>query len=182
MKQEDRRYAWGEGMRNVLESKLLAGDANHLLDTHNVLGVLPYFIKTIVKAEITESDYTENRQEGVRLTFMDGSVLEVVDDARACCESRYVVCDDNPEDLVGGRLTRVEVVHVGNVPDPDDGGVREEALLVIDTDKDTLTLTTRNDNNGYYGGFDVRLAYFVPVSLQETEGTLFDGLNNVELP
>lgn len=100
-------------------------------------------------------------REGERLvvTFQDGSFLTLWDDARYCCESRSMSCDDDLTHFGGATLTDAEVRDVGgeealkNVDD--DGDVREVQFLVVTTSLGAFTVANHNHHNGYYGGFDV---------------------------
>ena len=43
------------------------------------------------------------------ITFDDGSVLKLWDDGQSCCESRYMVIDDDLNSFAGAKLVTVEV-------------------------------------------------------------------------
>ncbi len=90
------------------------------------------------------------------LKFADGVSLHVFDDARYCCETRYMCTDDNLAEFSGAKLLSIEVKY----PDAERGefGEHEIAFLEIGTGFGSFTLATHNEHNGYYGGFDIRTA------------------------
>lgn len=102
-----------------------------------------YYGKTITKASVDEA--------GVLLEFKDKSSIFLYDDGQSCCEDRYVTCDDDPNDLVGGILTKIEEKEY--TEEDENYEVHEKCFIDISTNKATITITTHNVHNGYYGGF-----------------------------
>lgn len=92
--------------------------------------------------------------DAVHLVFEDGSKLCIFDNGQSCCESRWMSTDDDPKDLVGSRLVRVEVADA-ELPGPESADVYEAQFLRIIGDQWTLTCVTHVDHNGYYGGFSI---------------------------
>lgn len=81
----------------------------------------------------------------------DGYRIQISDDARSCCESRYMTCDDDLGTYVGATLVSIDVE---NGPDLEAGDMcHETQFLRISTDLGTIVATTHNVHNGYYGGF-----------------------------
>lgn len=79
--------------------------------------------------------------------------LVITDEGQSCCERRYITCDDDLPSYVGAKIVGMDVV-----PGPDvdaEYDVHEQMFVKIETTKGTLTLTTHNEHNGYYGGFAV---------------------------
>ena len=72
-----------------------------------IIDLFSYDPRTIVKAEV--------RDQGADfyMMFDDGTAMVVKDVARYCCEDRYIDTDDDPEDLVGGRLQGIILKNVG---------------------------------------------------------------------
>lgn len=95
-------------------------------------------------------------EERLLLTFSDGIVVKLFDDGQSCCESRYITCDDEVNDLVGNKLVEIETADGGEVGE-DEYDVHEQVFVKIITDKATITLVNHNEHNGYYGGFGLSL-------------------------
>ena len=79
--------------------------------------------------------------------------LVITDEGQNCCESRYITCDDDLPSYVGAKIVGMDVV-----PGPDvetEYDTHEQMFVKIETTEGTLTLTTHNEHNGYYGGFAV---------------------------
>jgi len=90
------------------------------------------------------------------IEFEDGGKIRITDQGQSCCESRYMTCDDRPEDLVGGELTRIEVT---KHEDKEEGyGCHETCFLIIESTKMSITVCTHNRHNGYYGGFGLNIS------------------------
>lgn len=85
-------------------------------------------------------------------TFDNGFALVLSDDGQSCCEHRYLTSDDDLESLVGSQLVSISLREVTGVDDGDYGS-HEQAFVVIQTTKASMTLVTHNEHNGYYGGF-----------------------------
>jgi hypothetical protein len=89
------------------------------------------------------------------ITFTGGSQIVISDDGQSCCETRYMTCDDNPADLVGGKLRGIEVKKIDDVQDEYEQ--HDVAFLEIATDTDSITFCTHVEHNGYYGGFSLNI-------------------------
>lgn len=83
--------------------------------------------------------------------FEDGKKIQIWDAGQTCCESRYITCDDDPQDLIGGVLSNIETKNGGEKEN--DYETHEMVFIDIITNKGMITLTTHNEHNGYYGGF-----------------------------
>lgn len=103
-------------------------------------------------------DENRRRDGSLIVTFADGGSIELWDDGRSCCESRYLVTDDDLVYFSGSRLRDIEVA---SGPDVDDvyGGDHETEFLRIVTDRGIITVTAHNEHNGYYGGFWIKGHY-----------------------
>jgi hypothetical protein len=87
-----------------------------------------------------------------RLTIvMDcGVEYAVVDRGQSCCEHRYITTDDDIGSLIGTRVVRIVEKDGPELPCAE---VHETRFVEIVTTKGSVTLTTHNEHNGYYGGF-----------------------------
>ena len=87
------------------------------------------------------------------LKFTDGYELRFVDDGQSCCESRYMVCDDDLSKFRGAVFLSAGIK---NAPDePDECGVHEVQFLEIKTTDGDIVVANHNEHNGYYGGFSI---------------------------
>lgn len=89
--------------------------------------------------------------EGLFITFDDGTKVRLWDNAQSCCEHRYITCDDDLSKIIGGVLQRIEVKQAPDVETEYD--VHEQLFVEVGTDECFIALTTHNEHNGYYGGF-----------------------------
>lgn len=104
--------------------------------------------------EIASAKLSEGALE---LSFADGSCVKIWDDGQSCCECRYTTTDDDPSDLVGGKLRLIEE-KPGPELETEYGEPHEQMFVEIATDKCSITLCTHNEHNGYYGGFALKIA------------------------
>ena len=89
-------------------------------------------------------------------TFKDGTKLEIADDARSCCENRYMHTDDDLPYFVGATLIDMAVLYGPDIETYLE--VHEVAFLHVSTSKGHFVMNTHNEHNGYYGGFMLRAA------------------------
>lgn len=89
----------------------------------------------------------------LEIRFTDGSGIAFYDDARSCCESRYMHTDDALADFVGGTLDGAKTVAGPNKES--DYGDHEQTFLKVTTSKGVFTVVTHNEHNGYYGGIAI---------------------------
>lgn len=111
--------------------------------------------KTIAKLELLEAGdkWDEGGDGSLVLTFTDGSAITLYDNARSCCESRYMSTDDDLTYHIGATLVNAGV---RDGPTIESDEVKEVAFLTVTTSKGTFTINTYNEHNGYYGGIDIR--------------------------
>jgi len=107
-----------------------------------------YYGKTVFRAWI------EN--ECLKLVLDDSKEIHIWDDGQSCCEARYMTCDDNPSDLVGGKLVNIEAKE-GPEIEGNFGDLHEQVFVEIATDKGFITVVSHNEHNGYYGGFGLTI-------------------------
>jgi hypothetical protein len=79
--------------------------------------------------------------------------LRIWDDGQSCCESRYMVCDDDLSHFVGAMFMGAEVRDAPN--EQHEYGEHEVQFLIIKTWLGDFTIATHNEHNGYYGGFSL---------------------------
>jgi hypothetical protein len=106
-------------------------------------------MKTISDLKITPDGDGE-----LHITFDDNTGIVIWDNGRDCCESRYMITDDNLKDFIGSKFMDMEL---RNGPNIDDGECHEQLFLLINTSYGTFTVVTHNEHNGYYGGFSVSI-------------------------
>lgn len=93
------------------------------------------------------------KSDTLHFTFVDGSRIRIYDGGQSCCESRYMVTDDDLSYYVGATLLDGEIAQS---PDVEDGGeCHEVQFLHIKTSKGTFTMSNHNEHNGYYVGFSI---------------------------
>lgn len=102
-----------------------------------------YYGKTITRASISEDEM---------LIELDGNTtIRIWDNGQSCCESRYITCDDDVNDLVGNVLTGIEAKEGG---EKEAGGDCHEFVFIeVTTNKGCIQFCNHNVHNGYYGGF-----------------------------
>ncbi len=91
------------------------------------------------------------------LGFADGVTIKIWDSGQDCCERRYMRTDDVAADLIGRTLASIEVKRVETNSD-NNGDPHEIAFMEINADGLIIAFSTHNEHNGYYGGFDLRIA------------------------
>lgn len=95
--------------------------------------------------------------DGLSLTFEDGSRLRLSDEGQSCCERRYMTCDDDLSKLSGEPYAGYEVKDSEYKDEEYD--VHEVQFLEVKAGISSITLETHNEHNGYYGGFWVVARY-----------------------
>jgi hypothetical protein len=106
-----------------------------------------YYGLTIADAKVSDSELS--------ITFDNGVSIKIWDDGQSCCEERFITCDDNASQLVGGKL--VEISSSESKYQEDDYETHETCFVTVKTDQDLITMTTHNIHNGYYGGFGLTI-------------------------
>lgn len=82
--------------------------------------------------------------------------LILSDCGQACCEERYLTCDDDLASFAGAVLVDIDIRDVTSpVPDDPDGYVHEVQFLVVTTSKGAITVAAHDVHNGYYGGISI---------------------------
>lgn len=116
---------------------------------------------------LSESEHNADKYYGKKITdcflkddrlsiyFDDGKKIQIWDNGQSCCESRYITCDDNPKDLIGNKLVKIEPKEGPEIKNNYE--THEQVFIEIATDKGFITMTTHNEHNGYYGGFGLTI-------------------------
>lgn len=112
--------------------------------------------KQIDRVEITGLDM-EDFTNALVLYFVDGTALQFADGGQSCCESRYMVCDDDLSAFAGATFTGAELMDGPEPAGRDD--VHEVQFLHVATSRGKFTVSNHNEHNGYYGGFCIRCSY-----------------------
>lgn len=97
----------------------------------------------------------------------DGASIEISDSGQSCCERRYLTCDDDLEQFVGGVVVSVEEKEG---PDQRDeyGDPHETTFIHVNTDRGSIVVCAHNEHNGYYGGFSL-VAYLKKTQAEKLE-------------
>lgn len=119
----------------------LTGNASTVAAYQGALG------KGIVSAHLEDDRIT--------LRFLDGTGIVFRDDAQSCCERRYMRTDDNLSDLHGKNFSGAEVKDGPSEEDPDSYECHDVQFLELRAEDRTVTISSHNEHNGYYGGFDI---------------------------
>ena len=111
-----------------------------------VSGAEEFYGKVIESAELGD--------RSLYLTFVGGLKIAISDYSYICCEHRYITCDDNLLDLVGGVLQQIELVRAPGMVNTD-GDEHDIMFVKVITNQHSVTLCSHNEHNGCYGGFDI---------------------------
>lgn len=132
---------------------LLGGDGN------TDAAVLAAAGKTI--RAITLADGESDESTGMAFLFTDDTAVIFYDDARSCCEHRFMTCDDDLAPFVGAMFVDVALSEK-NTPEVedsqqewDDGEQHEWCFVDFTTSMGVFTATMHNRHNGYYGGISL---------------------------
>lgn len=112
-----------------------------------------YYGRKIVEARLYPSD---SEAAGLHLKFDDGVVIRLWDDGQSCCESRYMTTDDDPAELVGQKLVKIEALR-HEEKSGEYGDTHEMVFVEVVTELGRVVLVTHNEHNGYYGGFGLTI-------------------------
>lgn len=94
----------------------------------------------------------ELKDDILRLTFDDGSILSLRDAGQSCCESRWMSTDADLPYYAGAVLQDISLASAEIAP-PEGSGCYDAQFLQVHTSKGILDAVTHVNHNGYYGGF-----------------------------
>lgn len=108
---------------------------------------LNLYVGKVIDSVVLGSD------DALHFVFADGAKMMLLDNGQSCCETRYMTTDDDLAFYSGSMLVSIEV---RDAPDMDhEYNVHEVQFLEVMTNRGCFTMTTHNEHNGYYGGFNV---------------------------
>jgi hypothetical protein len=87
------------------------------------------------------------------IRFQNNSAIRLLDRGQDCCERRYMTTDDDLHYFSGALLLSAEVLDAPSIDAGDES--HDVQFLHVTTSKGVFTVSTHNEHNGYYGGFDV---------------------------
>lgn len=93
--------------------------------------------------------------DALLITFADDTRIRAFDAGQSCCESRYMVVDDDLTQFEGATLLGIEVRDAPNIED--DSSEHEVQFLEVQTSLGAISVANHNEHNGYYGGFWLRV-------------------------
>jgi hypothetical protein len=79
-------------------------------------------------------------------------MLVIHDDARSCCEERFLDTDDDLSYFIGSKLIGFEERDVEIEKEDDHDECHEVTFIEVETSKGSFTVQAHNQHNGYYGG------------------------------
>lgn len=123
-------------------------------------------IKKLVGKTLAEIVLDTDTDE-LMLGFEDGSVLLVSDEEHSCCEVRYMGTDDDLIDFVGSKFLGIEIKDAPDIEDED--VCHEVQFLEVKTDRGCFTMSSHNEHNGYYSGFDISIQYYETSNKQKCQ-------------
>ena len=98
--------------------------------------------------------------EALEMTFEDGSKMFLTDEGQSCCEHRYMSTDDTLSEYEDSTFQDVELKNGPSVEVEEGYGVHDVQFLDIKTSKGIFTISSHNEHNGYYEGFDITAEIF----------------------
>lgn len=100
------------------------------------------------------------KDTNLRIRFQEKNGVEksltIWDDARSCCEYRYMRTDDDISWYLGSEFLDVELSDGPTENDDENCMITQSQFLKITTSKGVFTVVSYNRHNGYYGGFEIR--------------------------
>jgi hypothetical protein len=124
-----------------------------MIHEHSSILILQEAIgKTITKIYFDVDLYDA---EALRFEMLDGTSFGIVDIGQSCCESRYMVCDDNLAAFAGAILLGVNLGSASKVEE--EWNTHEIQFLNVVTNRGVFSVASHNKHNGYYGGFYIQI-------------------------
>ena len=109
---------------------------------------------------ITLADGESDESTGMAFLFTDDTAVIFYDDARSCCEHRFMTTDDDLAPFVGATFMDVALSEK-NAPDGEgqsewvDYEEHEWCFVDFITSMGVFTSTMHDRHNGYYGGISL---------------------------
>jgi hypothetical protein len=92
--------------------------------------------------------------DALRFVFTDGTKIRVRDDGQSCCEHRYMTTDYTLSEFSGADFLGIEIKDAPCVED-ECGECHDVQFLEVKTSIGEFVMSSHNEHNGYYGGFDI---------------------------
>lgn len=96
----------------------------------------------------------------IMLTFEGAKGLIFWDEGQQCCERRFMRTDDDLDQFKDARFIGAELLDGPTTTKED--LVCDIQFLVIKTDRGNITMSSHNEHNGYYSGFEIEV---LPIDL-----------------
>lgn len=119
----------------------------HVLGGGSEHSASEYAGKTIVTLRVDDNK--------LKIDFADGKKVEIWDHGQSCCETRYMVCDDDLGPFVDAQFVTARTQGAAKLSD--DYGEHECEFLIVETSNGSFTIANHNEHNGYYGGFGMTI-------------------------
>lgn len=120
----------------------------------------------ILEASFSKDDYSRDGSDAkIEFQLCSGATLAIWDSYQHCCEHRYITCDDDLESFQGATICSIEECPVegGNRrPHRSEDYYHDTVFVRIGTDRGVIVLTSHNEHNGAYGGFNMRVNFTGP--------------------
>ena len=118
--------------------------------------LMPEFTGKEISQIYLDGEYN-NGDGGIIIEFSENEKKIILfDDKRACCESRYVHCDDALDHYDGSIFKAIQIKRTEKFRD-DLGEDHEIQFVHIVTNVGTVVAETHNIHDGNYGGFDLKV-------------------------
>ncbi len=98
----------------------------------------------------------DKENDRIIFNFSDGDQYSISDEGQYYCEYRYMVCEDNLSYYSDTILKDILVTDCDEKKEADFEYTDIQFLEII-TDKGSFQFSTRNEHNGYYGGFEIEI-------------------------
>lgn len=93
--------------------------------------------------------------EKMVIIFDNGESYKITDNAKYCCETRWLTCDDDLGQFIDEAIVDLELLEGPDLPKEDLGDDEHNTMFLrIVTTGGCFRLTMHNQHNGYYSGFD----------------------------
>ncbi len=118
--------------------------------------LMPEIIGKRIKEIYLDYDYN-NGDGGLVIEFIENNKKIVLfDDARQCCEARYIHCSDDLEWYQESAFSGIKVKNVKDFID-DHSQKHEIQFIHVTTSMGTVVVETHNIHEGHYGGFNLKI-------------------------
>jgi hypothetical protein len=113
-------------------------------------------IEVIAKAEPITGVRIENNILYFSFAGRD-DYIRIADSLKLCCESRYMITDDDLGELIGQYIVNIDLGRGDDAFEDDCFNVLDSVFLKIQGSSSSVTIKNYNSHNGYYGGFNIEI-------------------------